>query len=204
MMTYNIKNGVKLLPILVLLLFTLPLFCCSDEWFTFKFIQPEIITKKFMLAGFETAIDMSEFGLGESHTPGIDYVKSSLKANIDKIGNKVEPIRYIGVLIMDPKVDYSNPENDYKYLYFYGVEVANLDDIPESCVIKDFPESTFEVGKGSIHGLCASVKSTVYTYNIDFISKFAAAMLIYNDIDGSDLEWNYLTPIKKIEESTEE
>ena len=156
-------------------------------------IQPQIITKKFLLVGFETAID-----LNESHWQGMDYVKASLKNNFDKIGHKINPARFIGIWEADQNADYSKPENHSKRLYFYGIEVLDLDDIPKDCIIKVLPESTFAVFREREHGSSKYdwLNAAGYAPDRKFQQKFALDMEIFNEVDNDGTEWDILIPIQ--------
>jgi len=156
--------------------------------------QPEVITKKFLLAGFETAIDLKE-----SHWPGMDEVKASLKADFNKIGNKINPARFIGIWEADPNADYSKTENHSKRLYFYGVEVSDLDAIPADCTIKDLPESTFAVFKEHEHGSPKYdwLSAADHAPDRDFQQKYLLDMEIFNDIEDDGIEWDVVIPIQR-------
>ena len=156
-------------------------------------MRPEILTKKFLLVGFEASID-----LNKSHWQGMDYVKSSLKDNLNKIGNKMQPIRFIGIWEANPDADYNKPENHSKRLYFYGVEVSSLDNIPVSCDIKELPETKYAAFKERKHGSPKYewLNSAGYTPDREFQQKYALDMEIYDEIDNDGVEWDILIPIE--------
>ena len=84
------------------------------ETVTIESVEFSIITKKFLFAGFEAPIDLKE-----SHWQGMDDVKSSLKTSLEKIENRIQPTRFIGIWEADPDADYSKQVNHSKRLYFY-------------------------------------------------------------------------------------
>ena len=163
------------------------------ETITIEGIELTIITKKFILAGFEAPIDLKE-----SHWQGMDDVKLSLKTNLDKIGGKTQPMRYIGIWKADPDADYSKPENYSKRLYFYGIEVSNLDSIPAFCVIKNFPESKYAIFKERQHGSPKYewLKNAGYEPDRNFQENYALDMEIFNDIEDDGVEWDVVIPVK--------
>lgn len=151
------------------------------------------VTKRFLVAGFEAAVDIKE-----SHWQGMDDVKSYLKANIEKIGNKVQPVRFIGMWEADPVADYSKEQNHSKRLYFFGVEVSGFNNTPASCKTKNLPESTYAVFKGQAHGLPKYdwLKANGYEPDTEFQQKYALDMEIFNEIDQDGFEWEVLIPVK--------
>jgi hypothetical protein len=153
---------------------------------------PEIITKKFMLAGFEAAIDLSE-----SHWQGMDDVIASLKANIANIGNLVQPVRFVGAWEADPRANYKKKKNHSKCLYFYGLEVTSLDGVPAGCVTKEFPESAFAVFRQRDHGEPAYEWLAAAGYEQDkaFEEKYALDIEIFENNDNGP-PWDFLIPIQ--------
>jgi predicted transcriptional regulator YdeE len=114
-----------------------------------------------------------------------------------KTTNQIEPARSLGIWKPDPNVDYSNPENHTKRLYFFGVEVQNTDGVPASCIIKDLPESTFAVFREREHGSPKYewLHEAGHTPDREFQQKFALDLEIYDDIDAGGLEWDVIIPI---------
>ena len=108
---------------------------------------PEIITKRFLFAGFEAAID-----LRDEHWPGMDYVKAALKENLHRLENLAQPLRFFDVWEADPKANYKKKKNHSKRYFFFGVEAMRLESIPEGFVTKDFPETTYALYKERDHG----------------------------------------------------
>ena len=161
---------------------------------TIEGVEFSIITKKFLLAGFEAPIDLKE-----SHWQGMDDVKSSLKTNLEKIGNRIQPTRFIGIWEADPNADYSKQENHSKRLYFYGIEVLSRDNIPRLCAIKDFPESIYAVFKEREHGSPKYdwLKAAGYEPDREFQQKYTLDMEIFEEIDNDGIEWDVLIPCKK-------
>jgi predicted transcriptional regulator YdeE len=158
-------------------------------------MEPTIITKKFILAGFEDRIDVKE-----SHWPGMDTVKSLLKLNLDKIENKILPVRFVGLWMIDPSVDYSKPENHSKRMYFYSVEVSNTDVIPAGCIIKNVPESIYAVFREHEHGTAPMYKwleTSEYDRNMGIVPAYMLDMEIFDTVDGVGDEWDVLVPISE-------
>lgn len=164
------------------------------ETVTIESVEFSIITKKFLFAGFEAPIDLKE-----SHWQGMDDVKSSLKTSLEKIENRIQPTRFIGIWEADPDADYSKQVNHSKRLYFYGIEVSSLGNIPSSCAIKDFPESIYAVFKERKHGSPKYdwLKAAGYEPDREFQQKYALDMEIFEEIDNDGFEWDVLIPCKK-------
>ena len=158
-------------------------------------VQPEIITKKFLLVGFQADIDLKE-----SHWQGMVEVKASLRDNFDKIANKVQPARFIGMWGADPNADYSRSENHSKRLYFYGIEVHSIDNIPSVCMVKDLPESTYAVFKEREHGSPKYEWLSAAGYEPDrkFQQEFVLDMEIFDEIDNDGEQWEVLIPIRMV------
>ncbi len=166
------------------------------ETVTIEGVEFSIITKKFLFAGFEAPIDLKE-----SHWQGMNDVKSSLKTSFEKIDNRIQPTRFIGIWEADPNADYIKQENHSKRLYFYGIEVSSLGNIPSSCAIKDFPESIYAVFKEREHGSPKYdwLKAAGYDPDREFQQKYALDMEIFEEIDNDGVEWDVLIPCKKEE-----
>ena len=126
-------------------------------------------------------------------------MKSSLKTNLEKIGSKIQPVRFVGIWEADPNADYSKKENHSMRFYFYGIEVSDLDNIPSSCEIKDFPETIYAVFKEHKHGSPKYewLKTAGYEPDREFQQKYALDMEIFNEIDNDGLEWEVLIPCKR-------
>ena len=98
-----------------------------------------VIKKKFLLAGFEIAMDLSK-GFADEML----WIQSELKRTVERISDKTEPMRLIGfwqpwqAFMAEP-----DPLNLSKCKYFFGVEVSSLDGIPSCCVAKAIPESEY-------------------------------------------------------------
>ena len=108
----------------------------------------EITKKKFLLVGFEMVMDFNQ-GFADEMT----WIRSELKRSLERIGNKIEPIRLVGfwqpyqAFTMTP-----DPANMSKAKYFFGVEVSNLDDISSDFVVKAVPESEYAVYREESRG----------------------------------------------------
>lgn len=153
-----------------------------------------LITKKFILVGFEAEIDLKE-----KHWFGMDYAKKALKENLEKINNAVQPIKYYGLWMADPNVDYTKKENHSKRLYFHGIEVTSLDNIPAEFTIKDFPECSYAVFIETEHGSPKYewLETIGYRINRDFQKQYVLDMEIHKtlnlDDDGND--WEVVIPL---------
>jgi len=154
----------------------------------------EIITKQFRLAGFEAKIDLKD-----SHWPGMDYVKASLKENLHKLGNLAQPPRFFDVWQADPKVNYKRTKNHSKRLFFFGAEVTSLEGIPEGFTAKDFPETTYALFKEREHGHAKfqQLEAAGLEFDTDYVEKYAMDMEIFTDAEDEGPEWDALIPIKK-------
>ena len=158
--------------------------------------EPVIITKKFLLAGVEMKLDL------KSNFPDPpETLLPELKRNLHKIVNAVQPIRPVGLWTGDPDVDYSNPANRSKRVYFFGVEIRNNDEELSNIIIRDFPESLFAVFREEQHGTAPKWKwleTSGYVFNHEAVP---GDMEIYDDFDhlyhlgGSS--WDILIPIRK-------
>jgi len=154
---------------------------------------PEILTKRFMLAGFEAAIDLKE-----EHWPGMDYVKAALKENLYKLGNLAQPLRFISAWEADPNANYKRAKNHSKRLFFFGVEVTSLEGIPEGFIAKDFPETTYALFKECDHGSPKFkwLEEAGYKFDTKYAEKYAMDIEIYDDIEDEGPEWDALIPIE--------
>ena len=157
--------------------------------------QPEIVTRKFLLVGFEAAIE-----LNDAHWPGMDYAKTALKENLHKLGNLAQPPRFFDVWEADPDVNYKKKKNHSKRLFFFGTEVTSLDGIPEGFVTKDFPETTWALSKEREHGHAKFEALAAAGYQLDgaYAEKYAMDMEIYGDIEDEGPQWDALIPVRKL------
>jgi len=156
-------------------------------------MQPEIITKKFRLVGFEAAIDLKE-----AHWPGMDEVKASLKENLHRLGNLAQPVRFFDVWMADPKANYKRKKNHSRRMFFFGVEVTSLEGIPEGFVVKDFPETAFALLKEREHGHARfeRLAEAGYRFDTKYAEAYAMDLEIYDDIDEEGPQWDALIPIQ--------
>ena len=162
--------------------------------------RPEIITRGYLLAGFEASIELSE-----AHWPGMDHVKAALKENLHKLENLARPPRFYDVWEADPKVNYKRKKNHSKRLFFFGVEVTSLEGIPESFVVKDFPETSFALFKEHGHGSPKFEWLEPAGYRLDgkYAEKYTMDMEIYDDIEDEGPEWDAVIPVVKLSEEKE-
>jgi len=156
-------------------------------------IEPAIIRKRFRLVGFEIRID-----LREDFSPQMDGIIHRLGISLDSIENKVLPFRPIGFWTGDPDVDYDDPANHTKRMYFFGVEVTGFGDVPPGCAVQDLPESQFAVFREREHGAAPKwewLKASGYSFNDwDIPGDFE----IYDDFEHIDgPSWDILVPIRK-------
>jgi len=156
--------------------------------------QPEIVTRKFLLAGFEAAIDLSD-----AHWPGMDYTKTALKENLHKLKNLAQPPRFFDVWEADPSVNYKKKKNHSKRLFFFGAEVTSLEGIPEGFVTKDFPETTWALSQEREHGHAKFEALAAAGYKLDgaYAEKYTMDMEIYADIGDEGPQWDALIPVEK-------
>ena len=156
-------------------------------------MQITIIKKKFLLAGFEIAMDFNK-GFAEE----MMWIQSELKRSFDRIGNKTEPMRLIGfwqpwqAFTMTP-----DPVSASKARYFFGVEVSNLDGVSSDCVVKAVPESEYAVYREERRG--TAPKAEMYAVSGHRANyEIAGDFEIFDDFDH--LEENdacgVLVPIK--------
>ena len=164
-------------------------------------MEPKIISRNYFLVGFEDKIE-----LNDKHWHGMDVVKSALKENLCKIKNKVEPIRFFGLWMVDPDVDYNKSENHSKRMYFFGVEVTNMNDFSPNCKTKTLPESKYAVFKEREHGTTQMyewLKTSGYVRNDKIVPALMLDMEVleqfYNEKDQwyDGIEWEVLIPIQE-------
>jgi len=157
---------------------------------------PEIIAKRFLLAGFEAAIDLKD-----AHWPGMDKVKAALKENLHKLGNLVQPLRFFDVWEADPNANYKKKKNHSRRCFFFGVEVLNLEGIPEGFVTKDFPETTYALFKEREHGSPKFnwLEEAGYKFDTKYAENYAMDIEIYGDMEDEGPEWDALIPIERPE-----
>ena len=156
-------------------------------------MQITIIYKKFLLVGFEIAIDLKK-GFSDE----ITWIRSELKRSLERIGSKTEPMRLIGfwqpwqAFIMTP-----DPANAGKAKYFFGVEVADIDGVSSDFVIKAVPESEYAIYREERRG--TAPKAEMYAVsghkpNYEIAGDFE----IFDDFDhlGENDACDVLVPIK--------
>ena len=161
-------------------------------------MQISVIKKRFLLAGFETAM-----AFGEGFEQEMERIRSELKRSLDRIGNKVEPVRPIGfcrpwlscVIAFDPVY-----VTKTKTQYFFGVEVSSLDDIPSDCVVKAVPESCYAVCRDQRRG--TGPKADMFAVpGYDPRHELAGDLEIFDDTDhiGKADACDLLVPVKSKE-----
>ena len=152
-----------------------------------------IIKKKFLLAGYEMAVDFTK-GFADD----MKWIQCELKRCLDRIGNKTEPVRLIGfwqpwqAFVMTP-----DPMNASKAKYFLGVEVSNLDNISSDFVVKAAPESEYAVYREERRGTAPKAEMYVvpsYMPNYEIAGDFE----IFDDFDhiGETDSCDILVPIR--------
>lgn len=156
-------------------------------------MQITIIKKKFLLVGFEIAMDFNK-GFSEE----MMWIRSELKRSLERIGNKTEPMRLVGfwqpwqAFTMTP-----NPANAGKAKYFFGVEVSNIDDVSSDFVIKAVPESEYAVYREERRG--TAPKAEMYAVSGHKPNdEIAGDFEIFDDFDhhGENDACDVLVPIK--------
>lgn len=158
------------------------------------FPQPEIITKQFLLAGFEAKIELKD-----EHWPGMDYAKTALKENFHKLGNLAQPPRFFDVWQCDPKANYKKKKHHSKRMFFFGVEVTSLDGIPEGFVTKHFPETTYALFKEREHNhqKFQWLEAAGYKLDGEYAQNHLMDMEIFDDIEDEGPQWDALIPIEE-------
>lgn len=152
-----------------------------------------IITKKFLLAGYEAPID-----LGEDFGEAIEALRTKLRQNLHLIGQAGLSKRPIGFWTGDPSVDYSDARNHSNRMYFFGVEVVGADALPADLIVRDFPESAFAVFREERRGTASKwewLKASGYRFNS---SAIPGDFEIFDDLDhtAADCPCDVLVPIK--------
>lgn len=154
-------------------------------------MQPDIITKKYLLVGAETGID-----LRYDFTETMERLRHTLKQSIDSIDSKISPVRMVG--IWSP---YGGGEEDSaKRLYFTGVEVSSTVRVPGNLVIKDLPNSIFARFREKTRGTTSRyaymewLPASGYILNEDLMCDLE----IFDDIEhyGTDDACDILLPVR--------
>ena len=156
-------------------------------------MQPDIIKKKFLLAGVQTEMDLSV-----DFTQRITALRNALRQSLPDIPEKVEPVRMVGFWFPDP--DNTLSETYSKCFYFAGVEVRSADGVPENLAVKDLPESLFarfrEQTRGTMnrYGYTQWLPTSGYILNMDLAGDFE----IFDDMvhDAVDDPCDILLPIR--------
>ena len=156
-------------------------------------MQITIIKKKFLLVGFEIAMDFNK-----GFTEEMMWIHSELKRSLERIGNKTEPVRLIGFWQpWQAFITESDSMNASKAKYFFGAEVSNLDNVSSDFVVKAIPESEYAVYREDRRGTAPkaemySVKGHIPNYEI------AGDFEIFDDFDhlGENDSCDMLVPIK--------
>ena len=156
-------------------------------------VQITIIKKKFLLVGFEIAMDFNK-GFEEE----MMWIRSELKRSLGRISNKTEPMRLVG--FWQPWQAFTmshNPANASKAKYFFGVEVLNLDGVPSDCVVKTMPESEYAVYREERRGTAPKVEMyAVLDHKANY--EIAGDFEIFDGFDhlGENDPCDVLVPIK--------
>lgn len=151
-------------------------------------MEPKIVTKKLLLAGYETAID-----LGTEFDGTMDTLKAALRKGLGHLDGQP-----VGFWTGDPGVDYSSVKNHARRLYFFGLEIAQGTALPADCVIRDLPETAFAVFREAKRGTAPKwewLRASRYDFNPDAV---AGDLEIYDDLDhtGPDCPCDILLPVK--------
>jgi len=173
--------------------FTIPLLAAEPQAEEKTTVQPTIVTKKLRLAGYEGRIELKD-----EYWPEMDTAKNALKANLEQIKNKVQPVRPIGFWTGDPDVDYSDKANHSKRMYFFCVEVSSLDEVPAGCIVRDLLESLFAVFREEVHGSAEKwewLKASEYCFNPEAAP---GDFEVFDDFEHIDIgSWEIWVPIRK-------
>jgi len=157
-------------------------------------MEPEIITKRFQLVGYEVPVDLKDEDWGAA----FDALPARLQEALRGAANVTQPVRPTGFWTGDPDVDYSDPANHSKRMYFFGAEVQSFDGIPAGLVVKDFPESQFAVWSEEVHGTApkwAWLERSEYEFNSDAIPGDFEINRSFEAINVPP--WDILVPIRK-------
>lgn len=151
-------------------------------------MEPKIITKKLLLAGYETAIDLNDDFGGT-----MDTLRATLRQSMGHLGG-----RPVGFWTGDPGVAYSCPQNHSRRMYFFGLEVAPGMALPADCVIRDLRESAFAVFREAKRGTAPKwewLKTSRYQFNPDAVP---GDLEMFDDLDhtGADCPCDILVPVK--------
>jgi len=146
--------------------------------------KPVTIKKSFRFVGFEAAID-----LREAHWNGMDEVKALMKADLENIANKLQPLRFAGMW-------QAHPDEGCSY-FFFGVEVSALCEVPAGGVKKELPESAYAVFKGCDHGAPKYEWLSAAGYKADEAAGFDMEQFDELDIIDGDGKVDWYVPIKQ-------
>jgi AraC family transcriptional regulator len=156
-------------------------------------MQPEFFTKTFLLVGAE-----DEFDLRYDFSEKMERLRSVLKRKVNDIGNKVTPVRLVGIWY--PYYGGDDDENLTKRFYFAGIEVSDTESVPGGLTVRELPESLFARFKEKTRGTMSRYMYTEWLPVSGFILNEALMcdMEIFNSLDrcGPDDACDILLPIK--------
>ena len=107
-----------------------------------------VIRKRFLLAGYEVAMDFNKGFKAE-----MQWVRGELERSIDRIGGKTEPMRLVG--FWQPYRAFLETPDETgaaKAKYFFGIEISGLESIPSDCVVRVIAESAYAVYREASRG----------------------------------------------------
>jgi len=155
--------------------------------------RARVIRKRFLMAGFEIAVDFDR-GFEDE----LAWVRGELERSLERIGNKTQPMRLIG--FWQPWQAFAtphNPESEAKAKYFFGVEVSSLDDLSSDFVVKAVPMSEYAVCREERRGTAPKADMSAlpgYEPHLEIAGDFE----IFDDFDpcGEQDSCDILVPIK--------
>lgn len=145
-------------------------------------MQPEIIKKKFLLVGLETKMDLSS-----DFSEAMSALRGALRKSLPMINDVTAPVRMVGIWL--PDTDAQN-EMSPKRVYFTGVEVTQISNIPAGCIVKDIPESLYakfrEESRGTMsrYAYAEWLPMSGYLLNIDLVP---GDFEIFDDMEHDDV-----------------
>ena len=152
-----------------------------------------VVQKRFLLAGYEMVMDF-----GKGFDDEMTWIRNELCRCIDRIGSKFEPQRLVGFWQpFQACMTTPDPANQGKAKYFFGVEVANLDEIPSDCVVKAVPMSHYAVCREEHRGTAPKLEMyTLSGYEVNY--EIAGDFEIFDDFDHVEVSdpCDVLVPIK--------
>lgn len=118
-------------------------------------MRPDIIKKKYILAGLVTEVDLNTDFAGL-----ITSLMNDMILQIPGIQHPVLPLRLVNFWF--PHFDENSIPYEPKTMFFTGIELLSADSIPNDLMIKDLPESLYAVFKESTRGIIGGAEGYAY------------------------------------------